>query len=466
MLSQRPGLPASSAGAPGRYGRRVGFWGLVALLFASLSSGAGGIEEVVAASGPGMTMWIFLALPLVWGLPSVLVNAEMSSALPVEGGYYRWCRRALGPFWGFAAGWWTWSGSVFDNIIYPVIIAEYCGAMWPPLSGAGARAALVVGIIAVFGYLNLRGIRAVAFSSAIFTLLVMLPWIVFVALALPAASRNPFEPLMASGRAPVEGLGVALVLAMWFFAGYELPSTASEEYERSQRALPLALLVVLPLAALAYLLPLAAGLGVSSDWAEWKDGSLAVVGSRVAAGYGGAAAGHALGAAITVGVAFGSLALFNGLLVPYSRILMAMAEEGDFPRLLSRLHPRHRTPWVAILFNCGLYAALHWLDFSELVLLSMWNSLVAYFLIDVALIVLRRREPGLARPFRIPGGAAGLATVLVPLVLLSFWALGQSARENWSAGNLRVLALGVIGLLSGPLLYGIKALLRRRRLAR
>lgn len=463
MVTQHGEAPARAVGSVGRYGRKIGFWGLVALLFASLSSGAGGIEEIVAASGPGTAMWLFLLLPVVWGLPNVLVNAEMSSALPVEGGYYRWCRRALGPFWGFVAGWWTWIGSVFDNIVYPVLIAHYSGALWAPLSGRGARAALVLGLIAVFGYLNYRGIRAVAFSSAIFDLLVLLPWMLFAVLALPLASRNPFEPLVAAGRTPAEGLGVALVLGMWFFAGYELPSAAAEEYERSHQTLPRALLAVLPLMAVSYILPLAGGLAFSDRWAEWQSGSLVEVGRQVALAYGGPAAGHALGAAIAVGVAFGSAALFNGLLVPYSRILLVMAEEGDFPRLLARLHPRHRTPWVAILVNCALYAVLHWLDFSDLVLLSMWNSFAAYMVINVALVVLRRREPDLPRPFRIPGGGAGLVAVMTPLVTLSGWALWQSTRENWAADNLRVLALGLCGLLSGPLVYALKLLLRRLR---
>ncbi len=93
----------------------------------------------------------------------------------------------------------------------------------------------------------------------------------------------------------------------------------------------------------------------------------------------------------------------------------------------------------------------------------MWTAFAAYLVIDVALLVLRRREPALPRPFRIPGGAAGLAATYVPLVILSAWALWQSARENWLDGNLHVLALGAGGLLSGPLIFGLKSAWQRRR---
>jgi amino acid transporter len=170
-------MSAKPSASVGRYGRRVGFLGLVALLFGMLSAGPASIEEIVAHSGPGMAMWLFILLPIVWGIPLVLINSELSSALPIEGGYYRWCRRALGPFWGFVSGWWIWMSSVFDNVVYPVILIEYAGALWPPLEARGVRQVSIIFLIALFGYLNYRGVRTVAFSSAVFCVLVMAPWV-------------------------------------------------------------------------------------------------------------------------------------------------------------------------------------------------------------------------------------------------------------------------------------------------
>ncbi len=452
---------AALTGSIGRYGRRIGFWGLVVFLYASLAAGSGGIEEIVSASGPGMAMWIFILLPFVWGLPSVLVSAELSSAIPVEGGYVRWVRRALGPFWGFMSGWLNWFASVFDGVIYPVLIADYIASMWPELAGPGSRSALALTVIIAFGYLNFRGIRAVAFSSAIFMVLVLLPWIIFCLLAFPLAEQSPFTPLVGADRTPAEGLGVALVLAMWFFSGYELPSTASEEYEKSHRNLPWALVVLLVLMSVSYILPLAAGLMVTTDWTTWEVGSLTAVASQVGLAHGGPALAAVLGTMIALAVAVGSIALFNGLLVPYSRIPMVLAEEGDFPRLFARLHHRYRTPWFAILVNCALYALLHRFDFSQLVLLSMWNGIVVYLLIDLTLLVLRYREPDLERPFRIPGGTAGLAAVVVPLVIVSGWALWQSLREIWNEDSFRLLAILFLGLVSGPVYYFLRTRYKR-----
>lgn len=458
-------MNSAPGGSIGRYGRRIGFWGLVAFLYASLAAGSGGIEEIVSASGPGMAMWIFLLLPFVWGLPSVLINAELASAIPVEGGYVRWVRRALGPFWGFMSGWLNWFGSVFDNVIYPVLVADYIASMWPGFAGAGSRSAVAVTLIIGFGYLNFRGIRAVALSSAILMVVVLVPWVVFSLLAFPLAAHNPFTPLVGADRTPAEGLGVALVLAMWFFSGYELPSTASEEYEKSHRNLPWALVVLLVLMSLSYLLPLAAGLMVAPDWTTWQVGSLTVVASQVGMAHGGPDLAAALGTMIALAVVVGSIALFNGLLVPYSRIPMVLAEEGDFPRLFARLHHRYRTPWFSILFNCTLYVLLHRFDFSHLVLLSMWNGIIVYLLVDLTLLVLRYREPDLDRPFRIPGGTTGLAAVVVPLVVVSGWALWQSLREIWNEDSFQLLVILFFGLVSGPVYYFLRTLYKRRRSA-
>jgi amino acid transporter len=93
----------------------------------------------------------------------------------------------------------------------------------------------------------------------------------------------------------------------------------------------------------------------------------------------------------------------------------------------------------------------------------MWSSLIAYLVVDAALIVLRRKEPDLPRPFRIPFGAAGLVMVLVPTVAITTWAIWQSAVEYWNQGQIRVLWLGLAGFLSGPSIYAVRALVRRLR---
>ena len=76
------------------------------MIYILVSGGAFGIEDMVSSSGPGLTLLLLVLLPLFWGLPMALVASELGSAIPGEGGFYVWTRRALGNFWGFQAAWW------------------------------------------------------------------------------------------------------------------------------------------------------------------------------------------------------------------------------------------------------------------------------------------------------------------------------------------------------------------------
>ena len=76
------------------------------LVFILVSSGPYGVEEMVSASGPGMTLLLILLIPLVWGGPMALLCTELPSAIPAEGGSYVWIERGLGRFWAFQSGWW------------------------------------------------------------------------------------------------------------------------------------------------------------------------------------------------------------------------------------------------------------------------------------------------------------------------------------------------------------------------
>ena len=94
-----------------RLRRELGFLPLVAVVFFNVSGGPYGIEDTVGVFGPGLVLLLLLLTPLVWSLPVCLAMAELASALPEEGGYVAWVRRAFGPFWGFQAGWWSWVNS-------------------------------------------------------------------------------------------------------------------------------------------------------------------------------------------------------------------------------------------------------------------------------------------------------------------------------------------------------------------
>src|SRR5437660_12081558 len=116
------------------------------------------LEDMVTTSGPGITLLYLLILPFFWCIPVSLVSAELTTAMPVEGGFYRWTRAAFGDFWGFLAGWWNWSASFLLGGAYAVLFSDYLSFYFPQI--AGWRHYLVsVALIAVIAVVNVRGIE-------------------------------------------------------------------------------------------------------------------------------------------------------------------------------------------------------------------------------------------------------------------------------------------------------------------
>ena len=114
---------------------RLTLWPLVAATFFMVSGGTYGTEDIVHGAGYGKAIIFLLLTPLLWSLPTAFMIGELSSALPFEGGYYAWVRRAMGNFWGFQEAWLSLVASIFDMAIYPTLFVAYLTTMFPVVSG-------------------------------------------------------------------------------------------------------------------------------------------------------------------------------------------------------------------------------------------------------------------------------------------------------------------------------------------
>ena len=101
------------------------FWTTVAAMFVIYCGGPFGIEEVVPRSGPTLAIAGLLFMAIFWGIPSILQNSELISAIPMEGGVYQWYKKSWGSYWGFQLGWLEWLTWMFDAALYPTLLAEY-----------------------------------------------------------------------------------------------------------------------------------------------------------------------------------------------------------------------------------------------------------------------------------------------------------------------------------------------------
>src|SRR5580658_8780548 len=162
---------------------KVTLWPLVGAIYLIVAGGPFGLEDIVGSSGYLGAILILLITPLVWSLPTALMVSELSSAIPEDGGYYRWVARGMGRFWGFQEGWLSLTGSIFDMAIYPTLFVSYMSRVAPSLV-SGHRGILIgIVMIAACAVWNMFGAGTVGRCSLAMTLLLLAPFVVLAGYA-------------------------------------------------------------------------------------------------------------------------------------------------------------------------------------------------------------------------------------------------------------------------------------------
>src|SRR3954469_8212772 len=204
--------------------KRIGTWSLVFVLYFSTSGGPHTTETLVHEIGPGMALLVLLAVPIFWSIPEVLIVGELSSMLPVEGGYYRWVDRAFGKFWAFQNGWLTWVYSLGDMAIYPILFNQYLGWFAPNLSH-GAQWIISLAVIWGATAINLRGAVPVGRISIIAGLFIIIGFLVAALGPVPGMHPSPLVPFASDAGRGTSGLAVGLSIALWNYIGWDNAST-------------------------------------------------------------------------------------------------------------------------------------------------------------------------------------------------------------------------------------------------
>jgi amino acid transporter len=412
---------------------KLTLWPLVAATFFMVSGGTYGTEDIVHGAGYGLAVLILLLTPLLWSLPTAFMIGELASALPAEGGYYAWVRRALGNFWGFQEAWLSLVASIFDMAIYPTLFVAYLTRLVPWFATGYRGEMVALGVVLTCAALNIAGIRVVGLTSLWLFFLLSAPFALIVILA-PFHAGALAHPGTAPATSTVGLLGGTLI-AMWNYMGWDNASTIALEVERPQRTYPRAMLAAVTLVSLSYVLPVLAVRITGVPASAFETGSWADLA--------GLLGGKGLRIALVLGGMMSGFGMFNALVMSYSRLPLAMAQDGMLPRAFARIHARTRAPWVAILVCAAGWALCLGLGFERLVTLDIMLYGGSLMLEFIALVVLRIREPQLPRGFCVPGGIAGTVLAGVfPTALLSL-ALVHSNHEQ---------VLGLNGLLFGALM--------------
>ena len=346
--------------------------------------------------------------------------------------------------------------------IYPAIFVLYLGKFFPGLTGGWhdwKSYAWSLAVVVLCCAWNLRGAPAVGEDSVWMFVLLLAPFAVFVVLGFCRGfALHPHVQWSQPGAGIGAGsaFSTAVLVAMWNYMGWDNASTVAQEVENPQRNYPRAMIFATILVAVTYILPLAAmaltGLSVNSfSTGDWTTAARTL-------------GGPILGLAVVAGGALSGIGMFNALVMSYTRLPMAMAEEGMLPMVVARRNSRG-VPWVSVLL-CGLAWGLALkLPFERLIsidLILYGSSLLLEF---VALVVLRVREPSLCRPFKAGNLACACLLGVGPAALIAY-AL-YASRDEKLFGTTSALLFAVVVALVGPLLYWVTAvpLVRRRTAA-
>jgi amino acid transporter len=406
-----------------------------------VSGGTYVTEFIVHGSGYGRGILILLLTPILWSLPTAFMIGELSSALPYEGGYYAWVRRAMGNFWGFQEAWLSLVASIFDMAIYPTLFVLYLNRLFPWFAEGHRGVMVALAVVIICALLNIAGVRVVSTTSLWLFFALSAPFIAIVCIA--PFKFGALAHVATKATNPSVDILTGLLICMWNYMGWDNASTIATEVERPQRTYPRAMLVAVAIVALSYIVPVAAMWMTGLPATAWDTGFWADI------------AGMLGGPLLRIGLALGGIisgfGMFNALVMSYSRLPLAMAQDGMLPKVFGKLHSRTRAPWVAILALAVCWAMCLGLGFERLVTMDILLYGVSLSLEFVALVVLRVREPDLPRAFRVPGGMFGAVAVgITPMLLLGFSVVRSETEQILGMSS---FAFGVLLIAAGVVAY-------------
>lgn len=333
---------------------------------------------------------------------------ELTTAIPHAGGPFAYAQRAFGPIGGFIAGFATLIEFLFAPPAIALAIGAYLNVQFPLINPKIIATACYV----IFVSMNILGVSIAATFELFVTIFAIIELLFFMYVVSPQFSFSHFAANGWAGSSDfnmttIGGIFAAIPFAIWFFLAIEGAAMAAEEVKNPRRAIPRAYIM-----GIATLLFLALGVmifaGGSGDWKQLANindplpqAMKMVVGQK--SGW--------LHMLVWLGV-FGLVASFHGIIMGYSRQIFALSRAGFLPRIFSHIHPKFKTPYIAIAAG-GIFGIAvifsddliqiggHTLS-ANIVTMSVLGAIIMYIVSMLSLFQLRKKEPLLERPFAVP----------------------------------------------------------------
>ncbi len=354
----------------------------------------GSVARQIQSLSGVLAVWITGGILSIFG---GLALAELGSSLPTAGGLYIYIERAYGRFAGFIYG---WMGLCIINSGSVSTMAVGVGSYIAPiahLSGAQQKI-FQVGVIAFFTTINCVGVtlgkwvqNALSFTKVAGLLLMIVflmahgSWFRLAANFWPKSSELTLAPF-----------GIALIGVLWAYDGWHVLSFAAGEVKKPTRNIPASLILGTLVCVVVYIIANVAYYSV-------LDPSVIRTSDRAAAVAVSSSMGNGAATLLTVFIAISILGAINGSTFSTPRATLAMASDGLFFRPFARVSPKYHTPVIALIAH-GIWAAVLSLlgTFQELFTAVIFTAWIFYGLSVLGVIVLRRKEPNLDRPYKCP----------------------------------------------------------------
>lgn len=423
-------MPATpSDNADDRLLRGIGRWALTAFAInLTVGSGILGLPARIQALVGNYSVLIIIACGLLMALIA-LCFAEVGSRFDRTGGPQLYASQALGSTAGFTVGWLLWISRIGSCAAVSNLAVDYGKVLWPQLAHPGVRALAITLLVLAYTWINVRGIRQTAAVNTTFTVLKIVPLVVFVAIGLFFVEP---QALQLDALPAITDLSTALLLAAYAFVGFDGTTVLAGEVRDPRRSVPFAILFSVGCVIVLYTLIQLVCVGTLPNLAASErplaDVALLLVGPA--------------GAVVIAVVAVVSCAgVFGASMTPGTRLLFSMGDDRQLPHPLAYVHARFRTPVVAILITAAAILALAITgSFIYLVKVTLIARLSIYAITCVTLPVFRRSGIAPAAQFRLPGGT--VVAVVSASLCVAFLA-NSSMRELLDVGVATAVGLAI-----------------------
>lgn len=410
--------------------RVLGTWGLAAsIVNVTVGGGIFRLPAAAAADLGAAAPLAYVVCALLMGL-IVLCFAEAGSRVSLTGGLYAYVEVAFGPLVGFVSGATLWGGVTAAVAAVSSFFADALLALVPSLGAGMGRAAALIVIFVTLGALNIAGVRGANRFNALMTAAKLVPLLALVIVGVASVHR---ANLVWSGAPHPANVSRASAVLMFAFFGVESALVPGGEVREPARTVPRAIFIAMLAITVLYLAIQTVAQGILGAALVDQKTPLAEA-AAVAMGE----PGREL---ILVGSAISMFGYVSGMTLAVPRMLFAFGRDGFLPAQLAAVHPRSRTPYVAIAVQTLIIAALAVSgSFEKLVIIANGSVLLVYVACCCAVLVLRRRDVrDVGAPFRAP--FSGIVPVLAIAVI--GWLLASLSEDEWKA-VLVVLVVAIV----------------------